>query len=70
MTRQELINELNKKGIPQDMYTFDEEYPHDKFVLFFNNKQWNVYYCEKGIKFDEKSFLSEKHAYSYLLSLL
>lgn len=70
MDRKELINRLNNQGIPSGMYTFDEELPDDKFVVFFDYKKWHVYYCERGKKFEKKSFTSEDAAYSHLLTLM
>jgi len=71
MKKSELIGILNKIGIPAIYYNIDGKGKRDqKMCIEYYNDKWNVFYSERGIKFDEVSFDNEEQAYDELLKRL
>lgn len=68
MDIKQLKQVLREKGLPSDLVNFSKEYPFDAFCIRqIENGSWEVYYTERGSKFDYKKFSSEKAACLYLL---
>lgn len=70
MTKQELIQRLNQENIPPLSYSLDDGLPNDKYCLGETYNGWEVYYSERGIKYDVKTFSSEEEACDYLYECL
>ncbi len=62
MTKVELENRLKTENIPERMYSLDGGLPHDKCCLSKTELGWEVYYSERGSKFDVEIFHSENKA--------
>ena len=52
---------------PLDIVDFENEYPNKSYCIRQKNRQWEVYYSERGQKTDLKKFNSESDACEYLL---
>ncbi|AIT09871.1 hypothetical protein LO80_07740 [Candidatus Francisella endociliophora] len=70
MTRKELIDILDKLSIDRNLYTFDTNLPEDKYTMNKEGSFWVVYYSERGVIFDKKSFESNLDASKYLIKKL
>ena len=63
MRRFELKQALNAKNVPAYYYNIDEIGEIDQRVcLEYIDSKWNVYYSERGKKFDLSIFDSEEEA--------
>jgi hypothetical protein len=65
MNKEDLLHRLISEKIPIDSYSLDGGIPNDRLVLSKNRKNWEVYYSERGVKYDIKTFLLEKDACEY-----
>jgi hypothetical protein len=70
MCRKELIKILDVLGVNRSLYTFDTNLPEDKYTLNKKGRQWEVYYSERGSKFDNKVFESNLGAVKYFIKKL
>ena len=71
MNTQEMIDELNRIGVPQKDYRINGHLTSDTY--FFNQiyHYWEVFYFdEKGNQNDYRQFLKEEEACEYFLSML
>jgi hypothetical protein len=67
MNKKQLEEILKRENIPEDLYSLDGGLWEDRYCLSEIMKGlWEVYYCERGEKVNEKSFLSEEEACEYL----
>lgn len=63
MNSSDLINELNKLGIPSSWFSLEDKGITDyKTCLRFINNQWIVFYSERGGKYKLNTFDSEDAA--------
>lgn len=69
MNREELSKELIKKGIPQDAYSLFGGLPNECFCIA-EEKQWEIYYSEKGKKTQLRKFNTEDEACEFMLNKL
>lgn len=65
-----LKNELDKLNIPQNAYCLTGGLPNESYCIALNNNNWEVYYSERGNKFDLKLFENESSACEYFLSVM
>lgn len=70
MTMQELIIRLKNVGIPDDSYSLTGGMPNDRYCIEEVFGKWQVYYSERGKKYQEKYFTSEEEACEFLYSIL
>lgn len=64
----ELKGILDKNKINSNSYSLDGGVPHDKHVLSReDNGMWEVYYSERGGKFEVERFNSEEEACNFFL---
>ena len=62
-----MLEKLEKDGIPNYMYTIDDIDPVDKYYIGKVEKNWEVYYGERGEKNDWHIFENENDACEYLI---
>jgi len=68
MNTSELLNELQKLGIPSSWYLVgDKGITDDKIVLRLTDNQWSVYYSDRGGKYKLKTFETEEEACNEVL---
>jgi len=68
MNSSDLINELQRLGVPSSWYLIgDKGITDDKTVLRLTDNQWSVYYSERGDQFKLKTFETEDDACDELL---
>lgn len=65
MNKQELIEQLKKENVPESYYSFSEKNWGDVYVLLQEKEYWEVYYTERGNKYDIKHFDNEEEACEY-----
>ena len=69
MNINDLKKNLKKANIKNSAYTLHGGLPHDKHVLNLSaNGLWEVYYSERGGKFEERVFESEDEACRFFLN--
>ena len=72
MTKEELIRTLDDWNIPRSMFCF-EGLPCDCFCIektgSGESQQWEIYYYERGRKYDSVFFDSEEDAYDHLYEI-
>lgn len=73
------LNDLENKvkynfKIPSDSYSLAGGLPNEALCINYNDRQWEVYYSERGNKSNLKNFNDENDAceyfYNYLLKML
>ena len=69
MDRIELLAKLNELGVSETMHSLEGGMPSEKMVVEQNKTVWDVYYSERGVKIDLKTFPSVDEAYGYLYSV-
>ena len=62
MTREELRRELDANGVHADAYDFDKTQKDEVYCLEEHPAGWTVYYRERGLRRDERTFDSEHDA--------
>ena len=68
MTRSELERRLAHEGIRADAYDLETRLSKNEvYCLERKDSQWFVYYRERGLRNDERTFTSEADACSFLL---
>lgn len=72
MSPQEIVDRLELHGVdPNDVFnTNNDLLENDKYHLVRGERVWQVYYSERGHKWDYHEFNSESDACEYLWSLL
>jgi hypothetical protein len=70
MNRQDLEEKLILAKVPSHFYKLDEGFHNEAFCLYKKGSLWQVYYSERGIKTDLKTFYSENEACNYLYDLV
>lgn len=72
MSPQEITDRLTCHGIdPNSVFNINADLlENDKYHLVFINGVWQVYYSERGHKWDYREFNSESDACDYLWRLL
>ena len=67
MTVEELKNQLDAIGVPDDLYSLlIGGFPNEAYCLIKNENGWEVYYSERGNKRGTRQFASESDACEYL----
>lgn len=67
MNRKELKEMLEQKNIPSYLYNLDGKgITDERFVLNSINNQWQVYFCERGVKTTDMMFDTESEACYYI----
>ena len=61
MNINELINELERLGISQELYSLHGGTPNEKLCLI-HEKKWIIYYSERGLRTSAKEYASEDEA--------
>jgi len=70
MNVSQLEQELKQLGVPQWMYFLEHDgLPNEAYCLA-KKESWEVYYSERGRKFDLQCFSTETEACEYLLKKL
>lgn len=70
MKKQILEQKLISLGVPSHMYSLHDGLPNEAYCLNKNNRFWEVYYSERGIKSGVKQFDSEEEACEYFYRLI
>lgn len=70
MNKKKLQRELNSKKISLDMYSLDGGLPNEAYCLNKVGNKWEVYYSERGLKTNLKTFDSEEKACDYIYRIL
>ncbi len=70
MILSDLKNELIKRGVPSDVYCLSGGLPNEAYVINCNDGRWEVYYSERGIKGNLRTFDDESEACFYILELI
>lgn len=70
MNLKELQFKLEKMGVPQHMYSLKGGLPNDVYCISNKVFWWDVYYSERGKKFNLKRFLKEKEACLYFFNII
>ena len=66
----ELVSQLAQHGADiRTIYTGDGN-PEDRHAIVLEGKLWNVYYTERGERFELQQFSTEAEACEYFLSFL
>lgn len=61
MNHNRLIELLNAYDVPSSFYSFDGP-GSDTWVLEAHGDKWQLYYSERGNRFDERTYASEEQA--------
>lgn len=74
MKLKELSREIKKLDIPDGIINLEGGRPSDAYCIdrigkIFGQKKWEVYYSEKGGKYDSVLFESEDKACEYLYAI-
>lgn len=71
MNVMQLEQELKRIGVPQWMYfLMHNGLPNEAFCLTPADGHWEVYYSERGLRSDLRTFSTEEEACEYLLGRL
>ena len=70
MTVADLLKRLQARRIREDSFSIDGGLSHDKHVLGKRGAGWEVYYSERGEKFDVEEFETEAEACECILHRL
>ncbi|HEX7661251.1 MAG TPA: hypothetical protein VF444_17400 [Pseudonocardiaceae bacterium] len=70
MTRSDLKDILDGKGVKEGAYSLYGGISEDTLCIDENYGTWSVYYAERGTRWDEKKFDSEDAACRYFLHLI
>lgn len=71
MKVEELRKKLQQEGVSDFLYNLDGIGRKDeRFCLEKCNKNWNVYFCERGIKTTNEFFDSEEMACQFIFEQL
>ncbi|MGH8491408.1 MAG: hypothetical protein ACREXS_21750 [Gammaproteobacteria bacterium] len=72
MSPQEIVDRLKRYGVdPNDVFNANGDLlENDKYHLVSSEGVWQVYYSERGHKWDYREFNSESDACEYLWNLL
>jgi len=70
MNKNTLLNELENKLIPKDLYDLSGGLPNEAYCLNQNNGVWEVYYSEKGVKSGLRTFNIESDACDYFYDVV
>jgi hypothetical protein len=62
MTKSELKELLVKDSIPKHFYSLDGSFPYDAWCLSETPSGWEVYYTERGEKYQIENFNLEEDA--------
>lgn len=68
VTRDELCGRLDANGVHADAYDFDKTQKDEVYTLEKHPAGWTVYYRERGLRRDERTFTSEHDASSFFRS--
>lgn len=66
MNKSELATRLKVEKVPETLYCLEGGLPNDRVCLEKNSIGWQVYYSERGQKYDERLFFTEEEACNYL----
>lgn len=64
----ELERRLHEMNIDMNCYSLNGELKPDALIIYENYSKWEVFFYEKGSRFNEKIFYSENDACNYLLN--
>ena len=70
MNKSELSQKLRDKNVPKWWYHLDVIEYNDNFSLRQTETLWEVFFGERGIKYDLKTFDTEEDACEYLYGQL
>jgi len=62
MNKSELSKILIKENIPRHFYSLEGGLPYDAWCLAKTSSGWEVYYTERGEKYQVEHFCSEEEA--------
>jgi hypothetical protein len=62
MTKSELKDLLIKESIPTHFYSLDGGLPYDAWCIAKTPTGWDVYYTERGEKYQVENFITEEEA--------
>ena len=67
MKKNELRDALIEMGIPSVLFNLDGKGRTDeRFCLEYTNKEWRVYFSERGVKTTNETFSSEEEACQFI----
>jgi len=70
MNREDVRREARANGIRDDAYSFEGGLPSERYVLEPTDDGWRVFYSERGLRTNERTYRTEDSACQYLLELL
>ncbi len=70
MKKQELINKLKEAEIPEDSYSLVGGIYNDRYYIEEVYGTWELYYCERGKRYNEKHFSLEEDACEYFYNII
>jgi hypothetical protein len=62
MRKSELKRKLIEEGFPRNMYSLDGGLPNEAYCLAEENRFWEVYYSERGVKSNLNRIKTEEQA--------
>jgi len=65
-----LESRLISENIRKDIYSLNGGFPNEAYCISQNNREWEVYYSERGNKSGLRIFQSEEEACQYFYDLL
>lgn len=65
MVLKELQKKLKENNISEDLYSLNGGLPNEKYCIEKIKEEWKVYYSERGIKSNIKTFVKEDDACEY-----
>lgn len=70
MTPDELRAKLDANGVDPNAYDFDQTQKDEVYCLERHSAGWTVYYRERSLHRDERTFASEQDACKFFLDLV
>lgn len=70
MTKSELLARLQEEGIPADSYSLEGGLPNDKLCIEKTCLGWEVYYSERGARYQVEVFPTPEEAHQNLYKRL
>jgi hypothetical protein len=70
LNKNELEQRLVNSNVPKDQYCLTGGLPNEAYCLNNEGDEWEVYYSERGVKSQLKTFESEDDACDYFYRLL
>lgn len=66
MNRIKLKKELDILNIDPRVYSLDGDLNYNSTILYHSYNEWHVFYYERGVRENERTFSSEEEACDYI----